>query len=89
MYRIMLVAAKKEDNMSLYRYLLKGDGSIFEIKPEDYRTTEEQTEEELIIKAKEALDEKVENMLNKEGYAKGDFIIIDEFEYNVFADIVE
>lgn len=69
MYRIMIVAAKKDNNASLYRYLLNSDGNIYETE------------------TKEALDTKVEKMLNEDGYSKSDFIIVEELEYNVFADI--
>ena len=68
-YRIMVVAAKKDKNNSLYKYLLDGD------KPYEAITLDE-------------IDAKIEKMLNVEGYAKSDFIVVNELEFNVFANVV-
>lgn len=61
-YRIMVVAAKKDKNQSLYKYLLEGN-HIYEAVTLD------------------EIDAKIERMLNKEGYAKSDFIVVSELEF--------
>ena len=68
-YRIMIVAAKKDNNKSLYKYLLDGD-KIYEAASLD------------------EIDAKIEKMLNEEGYAKNNLIVINELEFNVFANVV-
>lgn len=68
-YRIMVVAAKKDANKSLYKYLLQGD-HIYEAVTLD------------------EIDAKIEKMLNIEGYAKSDFIVVNELEFNVFANVI-
>lgn len=75
MYRIMIVAKEATNYESLYKWLLiKNDQD--QMVPYEAKSLDE-------------LDEKVENMLNNEGYSKSDFIIVSITNYSVFADIVE
>lgn len=74
MYRIMLVTSKRSNYESLYKYLTVNVDGV--VSPAEYET-------------KEALDKKVETMLNEDGYSKNDFIIIEELDYNVESDIYE
>ena len=60
MYRIMLVKSKKDNDQSLFQFLT---------------TTIDGVTSALDIADKEALDVRVESMLNN-GYAKSDFIIV-------------
>ena len=71
MYRIMIVKAKRDDYASLYQYLTT--------------TTEDGVVQPLELADKAALDEKVESMLNDEGYAKSDFIVVRIIDYVVDA----
>ena len=71
MYRIMIVKAKRDDYASLYQYLTT--------------TTEDGVVQPLELADKAALDEKVESMLNDEGYAKSDFIVVRVIDYVVDA----
>lgn len=69
MYRIMLVKSKKDNEQSLYQFLT---------------TTVDGVTSVLEIETKEALDAKVESMLNS-GYAKSDFIIVRVIDYTLAA----
>ena len=80
-YRIMLIALEKENNGSLYKYLLNADGTIYEAKD----TFDETGVSKL---AEKVLEEKVEEMLNTGKYAKSDFIVIKDFDYKIETDIV-
>ena len=74
MYRIMLVKSKRDNYASLYQWLTEEvtvDDET-EIKPVEFATEQE-------------LDEKVESMLNDEGYAKSDFIIVKFVDYKIDA----
>lgn len=74
MYRIMLVKSKRDNYASLYQWLTE-EVTIdeeTEIKPVEFETEQE-------------LDEKVESMLNDEGYAKSDFIIVKFVDYKIDA----
>ena len=74
MYRIMLVKSKRDNYASLYQWLTE-EVTIdeeTEIKPVEFETEQE-------------LDEKVESMLNDEGYAKSDFIIVKYVDYTIDA----
>ena len=74
MYRIMLVKSKRDNYASLYQWLTE-EVTIdeeTEIKPVEFETEHE-------------LDEKVESMLNDEGYAKSDFIIVKFVDYKIDA----
>ena len=74
MYRIMLVKSKRDNYASLYQWLTE-EVTIdeeTEIKPVEFETEQE-------------LDEKVESMLNDEGYAKSDFIIVKFVDYTIDA----
>ena len=74
MYRIMLVKSKRDNYASLYQWLTEEvtvDDET-EIKPVEFATEQE-------------LDEKVESMLNDEGYAKSDFIIVKFVDYTIDA----
>ncbi len=69
MYRIMIVASKKDNAKSLYQYLTSTVNNV--TAPLEFAT-------------KEALDEYVEKMLNGD-YAKSDFIIVKPVEYSLTA----
>lgn len=71
MYRIMLVKTKKDDYASLYQYLTTTVDGV--VSPAEFAD-------------KEALDAKVEEMLNTEGYAKADFIIVHVIDYTIDAN---
>lgn len=74
MYRIMLVKSKRDNYASLYQWLTEEVtvDEETEIKPVEYETEQE-------------LDEKVESMLNDEGYAKSDFIVVKFVDYKIDA----
>ena len=74
MYRIMLVKSKRDNYASLYQWLTEEVtvNEKTEIKPVEYETEQE-------------LDQKVESMLNDEGYAKSDFIIVKFVDYTIDA----
>ena len=74
MYRIMLVKSKRDNYASLYQWLTEEVtvDEETEIRPVEYETEQE-------------LDEKVESMLNDEGYAKSDFIIVKYVDYTIDA----
>lgn len=84
MYRIMIVKSKRDNYASLYQYLTT-------------TVTDEETGEEQPIIAEfadeTALDEQVEKMLNKDGFAKTDFIIVKHIDYQIdasgYADGIE
>ena len=69
MYNIMLVKSKKDAGQSLYQFIT---------------TTIDGVTIPLDIASKEALDVKVEDMLNN-GYAKSDFIIVRVIDYELSA----
>ena len=74
MYRIMLVKSKRDNYASLYQWLTE-EVTIdeeTEIRPVEFETEQE-------------LDEKVESMLNDEGFAKNDFIIVKFVDYKIDA----
>ena len=74
MYRIMLVKSKRDNYASLYQWLTE-EVTIdeeTEIRPVEFETEQE-------------LDEKVESMLNDEGFAKNDFIIVKFVDYTIDA----
>lgn len=73
-YKILVVASKKSDNNSLYKYLTVKDSETGITKPVEFTTYKE-------------LDTYVENMLNDGGYAKSDFIIVKDIDYKVNANI--
>jgi hypothetical protein len=74
MYRIMLVKSKRDNYASLYQWLTEEVtvDEETEIRPVEYETEQE-------------LDQKVESMLNDEGYAKSDFIIVKFVDYTIDA----
>ena len=78
MYRIMLVKSKRDNCASLYQWLTEevsvgeGDEATTEIRPFEFLN-------------EEALDEKVESMLNDEGYSKSDFIVVKYIDYTINA----
>ena len=74
MYRIMLVKSKRDNYASLYQWLTEEVtvDEETEIKPVEFETEQE-------------LDEKVEAMLNDEGYAKSDFIVVKFVDYKIDA----
>lgn len=69
MYRIMLIKSKKDNDQSLFQFLT---------------TTVDGVTSALEIETKEALDARVESMLNN-GYAKSDFIIVRVIDYALAA----
>ena len=61
MYRIMIVTSHRDKYESLYKYLTTTiDGETMPLE----------------IETKEKLDERVEKMLNEEGYSQKDFIVV-------------
>ncbi len=78
MYRIMLVKSKRDNNASLYQWLLTEQtsetdgGTVTEKVPMEFETEVE-------------LDEQVERMLNEEDYAKSDFIVVKYVDYRIDA----
>jgi len=74
MYRIMIVKSKRDNFASLYQWLTE-EVTVeeeTEIRPVEFATEQE-------------LDQKVESMLNDEGYAKSDFIIVKYVDYTIDA----
>ena len=70
MYRIMIAQAKRDNYETLYKYLTTNiDGEVIPLE----------------LGSKEALDKRVEKMLNEEGYAKSDFIIVRVVDYTIDA----
>lgn len=70
MYRIMIAQSKKANYGSLYQYLTTTvDGAISPLE----------------IATKEDLDKKIESMLNDDGYAKSDFIVVEVVDYTIDA----
>lgn len=70
MYRIMIVQSKRKDYGSLYQYMT---------------TTVDGVTSPLELATKADLDTKVQKMLNDDGYAKEDFIIVQVIDYTVDA----
>lgn len=70
MYRIMMSQTKKSNYASLYQFMT---------------TTVDGVTSPLEIATKDELDKKVEKMLNEDGYAKDDFIIVEVIDYTVDA----
>lgn len=70
MYRIMTVQAKRSNYASLYQYMT---------------TTVDGVTSPLEISTKAELDTKIQKMLNEDGYAKEDFIIVQVIDYTVDA----
>lgn len=75
MFRIMLVASKRDNYDSLYKYLTV-TRSIAGGTKVTYPL-------ELVDEA--ALDIQVEKMLNEEGYSKSDFIVVKCIDYTIDA----
>ena len=74
MYRIMLVKSRRDNYASLYQLLTTTtdvDG-VHPVSPVEFET-------------EEALYEKVEAMLNDEGYANTDFIVVRYIDYKIEA----
>lgn len=70
MYRIMIAQAKRDNYETLYKYLTTNvDGAIAPLE----------------INSKEELDKRIEQMLNEDGYAKSDFIIVKVVDYTIDA----
>lgn len=69
-YRFLITKSKKPDYASLYQYLTTTiDGVIYPVE----------------IDGAEALDTQVEKMLNEQGYAKDDFLIVKVIDYMIDA----
>lgn len=70
MYRVMIAQAKRDNYETLYKYLTTNiDGEVTPLE----------------LESKEDLDKRVEKMLNEEGYAKSDFIIVKVVDYTIDA----
>lgn len=70
MYRIMITKSKKSNYESLYQFMT---------------TTTDGVTSPLEISTKEALDAKIESMLNDGGYSKSDFIVVEVVDYTIDA----
>lgn len=70
-YRFLIVKSEKPDFASLYQFLLT-TGEEGEVIP-------------LEVEGDAGLDEQVEKMLNEDGYAKNDFIIVRTVDYTIDA----
>lgn len=69
-YRFLITKSKKPDYASLYQYLTTViDGVVYPVE----------------IEGAEALDIMVEKMLNEQGYAKDDFLIVKVVDYTIDA----
>lgn len=69
-YRFLICKSKKPDYGSLYQYLTTVvDGVVSPVE----------------VEGESALDTQVERMLNEQGYAKGDFIIVSVIDYTIDA----
>ena len=75
MYRILTVYSKKDNCQSLYQLMTTegtdSDGNVITVPLE--------------LADKSELDAKVESMLNDEGYAKADFMVVQYIDYNIDA----
>lgn len=70
MYRIMVVKTPKDNFDSLYQYMTTTiDGHTSPVE----------------LNTKAELDAKIEDMLNNEGYAKSDFIVVQVVDYKIDA----
>ena len=70
MYRIMIAQSKRKNFETLYQYLTTNiDGVISPLE----------------LKSKEELDARIEKMLNEDGYAKDDFIVVQVVDYMIDA----
>lgn len=70
MYKIMTVKSRREGQEPFYQFMTTTvDGETFPLDLPD----------------KKSMDEKVERMLNDEGYAKSDFIIVKVVDYEIDA----
>lgn len=70
MYRIMLAQSKRKNYETLYQYLTTNiDGVVSPLE----------------LSSKEELDARIEKMLNEDGYAKDDFIVVEVIDYTIDA----
>lgn len=70
MFRIMTAVSKRDNSETLYKFLT---------------TTIDGVTKPLEMKDRTELDTRVEKMLNDEGYAKDDFIIVSVTDYKIDA----
>lgn len=70
MYRIMIAKTKAANYASFYQFLTTTIDGV--VSPAEFAD-------------KEALDAKVEKMLNEDGYSKADFIIVEVVDYTIDA----
>ena len=70
MYRIMIEKTHKDNFESLYQYMT---------------TTIDGRTSPVELSTKAELDAKIEDMLNNEGYAKSDFIVVQVVDYKIDA----
>lgn len=70
MYRIMVAQSKRKNFETLYQYLTTSvDGVVSPLE----------------LNSKDELDAKIEKMLNDDGYAKDDFIVVQIVDYTIDA----
>ncbi len=70
MYRIMIAQSKRKNYETLYQYLTTNiDGVVSPLE----------------LSSKEELDSRIEKMLNEDGYAKDDFIVVHVVDYSIDA----
>lgn len=70
MYRIMLAQSKRKNYETLYQYLTTNiDGVVSPLE----------------LSSKDELDARIEKMLNEDGYAKDDFIVVEVIDYTIDA----
>lgn len=72
MYRFLIAKNLRKDYKTLYQYLTTVDEETGEIVPFECETAE-------------GLDAQVEKMLNEDGYAKSDFIVVRVIDYDIEA----
>lgn len=70
MYRIMKVKSQRENYETLYQFMT---------------TTVDNVTMPLELEDETALDKKVESLLNEEGFAKDEFIVVKVVDYNIDA----
>jgi len=70
MYRIMICKSKRSNYESMYQFITTTTDGV--VSPLEFST-------------KEALDLKVEKMLNEEGYSKADFIVVKCIDFSIDA----
>ena len=70
MYNIMIAQSKRSNYGSLYQFMT---------------TTTDGVTTPMGFEIKDALDAKIETMLNDDGYSKADFIVVEVIDYTIDA----